>query len=664
MKMHHPGARHSTLTAAAAVAVAAMFAHQRPAHAGPLFSFENPGDIDTRPGTTPPTPPSNIGYQWSHSFDANQLDHAQSTLGVTDGSFSMLAHDPDGGFSWGSEVLLNDPANQPRFADLTTSTKWLMDVSTPGGPGMPNGLPQYQVGFGAINYGGGFIDSYNTSSGGNNYQFASGPASQTALTTQTYVWDFGGQMRAVTGSLWPGLTDYVKLHFNSNSPAAQPADYYYDNVRVVNEDTTTRPTWNTIADGAWTNAANWNNGVPNGVGAAAIFYGVGAPNGTAALSANVTVNSAVTVGSIIFDAQVTSYPFIGANGSVTGPDQLPAVVNYTVGGSAPITFDVASGIAEIYVIAGNHNVNVPVTFSDSAAIDTSAGFGPDQNASLPGGGRFSSTGRTSLSFGGPVTLASGATLATRGAGSVSFNGPINGAGSLQFRGGRVNLGGNVSVSSVSVSPAARVALAPTGNLVLRTNALQIGNGSLGSSLDLANNKIIVDYTGTSPLPDVRAQIVSAYAGGSWNGLGITSSLANSATHAIGYGEASAVFTQFPATFGGQQVDDTAVLVRFTRYGDANLDGQANLQDFNRLANAFGTTGTAVWTRGDFNYDGNVNLQDFNRLASNFGQSAAGPTVTPQDWSNLAAAIPEPSAGIGVALLGLATARRRRRAACV
>jgi len=86
----------------------------------------------------------------------------------------------------------------------------------------------------------------------------------------------------------------------------------------------------------------------------------------------------------------------------------------------------------------------------------------------------------------------------------------------------------------------------------------------------------------------------------------------------------------------------------------------NLADFNRLASNFGST-TAFWDDGDFNYDGNVNLADFNRLASNFGLSAAGPEVTPEDWSALASAVPEPT---GAALLGLAAlgaTRRRRRA---
>jgi hypothetical protein len=49
----------------------------------------------------------------------------------------------------------------------------------------------------------------------------------------------------------------------------------------------------------------------------------------------------------------------------------------------------------------------------------------------------------------------------------------------------------------------------------------------------------------------------------------------------------------------------------------------NLADFNRLAPAFGQTGT-IWSQGNFNYDNISNLADFNLLASNFGLSAVSP----------------------------------------
>jgi hypothetical protein len=76
-----------------------------------------------------------------------------------------------------------------------------------------------------------------------------------------------------------------------------------------------------------------------------------------------------------------------------------------------------------------------------------------------------------------------------------------------------------------------------------------------------------------------------------------------------------------------------VLIRYTRLGDANLDEQVNLQDFNRLAANFGI-GTR-WDEGDFNYDGSLNLQDFNRLAANFGLVVAAGDVSPEDWAALA-----------------------------
>ena len=163
----------------------------------------------------------------------------------------------------------------------------------------------------------------------------------------------------------------------------------------------------------------------------------------------------------------------------------------------------------------------------------------------------------------------------------------------------------------------------------------------------------------SPLSDVRDQIVSAYNGGAWDGSGIATSTGNASQFGLGYGEASALST-IPPIFG--TVDTSTVLVRFTRYGDANLDGLVNLDDFNRLAANFGS-GSATWTQGDFTYDTLVNLDDFNRLAGNFGLSAAGPSITPDDWARLGAAAPEPTM-VGssvVAAFARLSGRRRRRA---
>jgi len=82
-------------------------------------------------------------------------------------------------------------------------------------------------------------------------------------------------------------------------------------------------------------------------------------------------------------------------------------------------------------------------------------------------------------------------------------------------------------------------------------------------------------------------------------------------------------------------------------GDASLDGVVDLDDFTRLAPAFGMIST--WTSGDFNYDGVTDLDDFTTLALNFGRSLPAEVAR-------GSSVPEPAAS----LLALACIGRRRR----
>ena len=120
------------------------------------------------------------------------------------------------------------------------------------------------------------------------------------------------------------------------------------------------------------------------------------------------------------------------------------------------------------------------------------------------------------------------------------------------------------------------------------------------------------------------------------------------------------------TFGGVSgIDSTAILMRDTYLGDANLDGKVDTSDFVTLGLHFGQT-TNSWGLGDFNYDGVVNALDFNAIATNFG-SAVIPDA-PLDGSplggspvGLGSLVPEPGS-LSLLALGAATltARRRRR----
>ena len=184
----------------------------------------------------------------------------------------------------------------------------------------------------------------------------------------------------------------------------------------------------------------------------------------------------------------------------------------------------------------------------------------------------------------------------------------------------------------------------------------------GAAIDLNDNDLIYNYSNggtasTAKLGQVQQLLAGGYAGGSWTGTGITSSVAAanaSSTHktALGYAEAS---TTGQSTFDGVTTDNDMILVRYTYYGDTNLDGIVNTADFNNLAAHYNQTG-ANWVEGDFNYDGVVNAEDFALLAANYG---ATPISAPPALGTL---VPEP---MSLSALGLCAAmlasRRRRRA---
>jgi hypothetical protein len=179
----------------------------------------------------------------------------------------------------------------------------------------------------------------------------------------------------------------------------------------------------------------------------------------------------------------------------------------------------------------------------------------------------------------------------------------------------------------------------------------------GASLDLTNNSAIVDYTGAvgTLVDDTRQNLLAGR---------LTSSSATS-TRGLGYAD-NAVLSPLKTTFGGQTVDASSLLIKYTYFGDADLDGDVDVADLGKLATAWQTNSN--WQNGDFDYNGSVNVADLGLLATNW-QAGVGSPLGPSLQQALAsfglgsAAVPEPaSAGIcmlGVLLTGV-TARRRTK----
>jgi autotransporter-associated beta strand protein len=163
----------------------------------------------------------------------------------------------------------------------------------------------------------------------------------------------------------------------------------------------------------------------------------------------------------------------------------------------------------------------------------------------------------------------------------------------------------------------------------------------GATTINAPGKLVFDYTGnvgTDPVTSIRTKLQASYASNFTTGQFRT---AGDASHGLGYLDNGT----------------SNVLLRYTYFGDANLDGQVNTADFSALAAAFNSA-SGTWQTGDFNYDGVVNAIDFNLLASDFGLTPI--PGEPLGGQSLGALVPEPASLSLVGLGAMALLGRRRR----
>jgi hypothetical protein len=163
--------------------------------------------------------------------------------------------------------------------------------------------------------------------------------------------------------------------------------------------------------------------------------------------------------------------------------------------------------------------------------------------------------------------------------------------------------GNALISSPTLS------LTAGGNRLLVTGAITL-NGT--SKLDLHDNDLLVDYTGVSPLGAIQNLINAARAGGAWSGIGLTSSAAHdNAAHntTLGAMEATDYATAHGGPFDGEVLDGTAVLVKYTYYGDTDFNGAVNFDDYVRTDSGFNNH-VSGWLNGDFDGNGAVNFDDY------------------------------------------------------
>jgi hypothetical protein len=288
-------------------------------------------------------------------------------------------------------------------------------------------------------------------------------------------------------------------------------------------------------------------------------------------------------------------------------------------------------------VSGTGTVDVP---TDSTLVTGALTMANNAGLTKLGGGTMTIDGAQSNGTGTSITVSAGvANINTNAGTSAARNTTVNANSTTNF-------GSTQHLAALNVGAGATATLTAGGPKNLVTNALTIAGGSTPTGkLDLTDNGAIVDFPAAGPDPQttIRDQIIAGRAGTTtaptWAGLGITSSTAASQPlnfAAVGYllNDSSRPLGQ-KADFRGEAIDGSAVVMRYTRMGDANLDGIVNNDDVTIVgANYAPGFPKPFWALGDFNYDGEVGNDDVTLLGASYD-----PTATP---------IPAPEAGGGVA----------------
>jgi hypothetical protein len=203
---------------------------------------------------------------------------------------------------------------------------------------------------------------------------------------------------------------------------------------------------------------------------------------------------------------------------------------------------------------------------------------------------------------------------------TTFAGNLTGTVGLVKAGTGTLAVSNLRMPAVTVSSnQLRVIANGSNSGTSKVQSLSIQGGTTPTArLDLCDNDFIVDYSGESPTPTIRAQLKAAYATGPWTGNGIGTSMGDNKTYALGHAEASEKYGSEGGTFSGQSVDGTAVLIKYTYYGDANLDGMVDIVDLGVVGTNWQTA--QPWWGGDFNYSDLVDIVDLGMVGTNWQKS--------------------------------------------
>lgn len=325
------------------------------------------------------------------------------------------------------------------------------------------------------------------------------------------------------------------------------------------------------------------------------------------------------------DDEVFLSPASGA--SITGPSSNTQIGNLTIGGPAPVTLVLTSGVtltSDMSLLAAEPGTTAQVNVAGDWVVTDVLTVG--------------SSGPGVLNLdGGSVSATNGLTTGILGTltGDGTFNANLNHHGTFApgSSAGLVQVNGDYDQ-------------APEADLIM-----EIGGTTPGTGHDQVNITGTADLDGTLDLiliggftPTAYSDSVTLLTAGSIVGvfdqvlgMQLTGNLAWAVTY-----------------------DATSVTATAAISGDLNLDGVVDGNDFGVFAANFGQNSDASWAQGDLNGDGIIDGNDFGLFAETFGTGTVLSASDLAAFNAFAATVPEP-ASLVVLTLGLGWVRRRHGA---
>ncbi len=248
------------------------------------------------------------------------------------------------------------------------------------------------------------------------------------------------------------------------------------------------------------------------------------------------------------------------------------------------------------------------------------------------------------------TAAAGTFKVSNGSTTTIANITGTGSTSATGTGSVLNAKFGIKQGAISVTNGAAVNIAANGGAtgVTTVNTLTIDSSS---KLELHNNDLVVDYgVNASSYTDVVNKVKSGVVllGGTGNGIASAEvdaqTIGGTMLAVVDNGEIGGAIT----SLSGFDIANpaTTVLVKYTWFGDSNLDGVVDSSDYALVDTGFTSGGTlGGWVFGDYDYSGVVDASDYALIDTGFISQTG--------------ALPEPTT-LGLLGLGAIGMLRRRR----